>query len=472
MNSKKMGLGSAVSVCVGLIVATSCLLSLGLGTGLAGKGFIIAMFIVVILNILLAFSFRELHGLMPEAEGGLGQYTLAGLGPVPSIVSNLSAYVITNMLAGSVELAMCGLVIQETFLKDVPVLVISLSLLALLTIVNYLGVDIFAKIQNFTVTALIGSLILLGIISTLKLGAGTPLAPGAQSSPVVTGFSGILSLTALAFWMFIGIEFVIPVSKDLKNPRRDVPLAMILGVCLLFLVQSLLSTGMRNYVSLEELRTSSMPHIIFAERVMGKTGSYWMGLITILAGVSTINTVLGSVTRILSGMSEAGLMPSSFSKKNKQGTPTPGLFLMTGVISFILVSGIANSSGLTNFLLAASCFWLTSYILVNLTVLMLRRRYPNAPGRDKRLTLWGIPQIICIIGDIYMIWNIAEGDARIFIYKIYFALLFIILLFAFFWVKVIKKAEAFRPVSLDEINDVKLENPEEEGQTSASVLVN
>lgn len=130
MNSKKMGLGSAVSVCVGLIVATSCLLSLGLGTGLAGKGFIIAMFIVVILNILLAFSFRELHGLMPEAEGGLGQYTLAGLGPVPSIVSNLSAYVITNMLAGSVELAMCGLVIQETFLKDVPVLVISLSLLA------------------------------------------------------------------------------------------------------------------------------------------------------------------------------------------------------------------------------------------------------------------------------------------------------------------------------------------------------
>jgi amino acid transporter len=145
---------------------------------------------------------------------------------------------------------------------------------------------------------------------------------------------------------------------------------------------------------------------------------------------------------------------------------------MTGVISFILVSGIANSSGLTNFLLAASCFWLTSYILINLTVLMLRRRYPNAPGRDKRLTLWGIPQIICIIGDIYMIWNIAEGDARIFIYKIYFALLFIILLFAFFWVKVIKKAEAFRPVSLDEINDVKLENPEEEGQTSASVLVN
>ena len=472
MNDKKMGLGSAVSVCVGLIVATSCLLSLGLGTGLAGKGFIIAMFIVVILNILLSFSFRELHDLMPEAEGGLGQYTLAGLGPVPSIVSNLSAYVITNMLAGSVELAMCGLVIQQTFLKGVPALVISLSLLAFLTVINYLGVDIFAKIQNFTVIALIGSLILLGVISSLKLGIGIPLAPGTQTPPVVTGFSGILSLTALAFWMFIGIEFVIPVSKDLKNPRRDVPLAMILGVCLLFLVQSLLSTGMRNYVSLEELRTNSMPHILFAERVMGRADSYWMGLITILAGISTINTVLGSVARILCGMADAGLMPSHFGKKNKRGTPTPGLFLMTGVISFILVIGIANSSGLTNFLLAASCFWLTSYILVNLTVLMLRRRYPNAPGRDKRFTLWGIPQIICMIGNVYMIWNIAEGDARIFIYKIYSALLIITLLFAFYWVKIVKKADAFRPVSLDEINDVKLENKVVDDQAPASVLVN
>lgn len=71
-----------------------------------------------------------------------------------------------------------------------------------------------------------------------------------------------------------------------------------------------------------------------------------------------------------------------------------------------------------------------------------------------------------------MIWNIAEGDARIFIYKIYSALLIITLLFAFYWVKIVKKADAFRPVSLDEINDVKLENKVVDDQAPASVLVN
>lgn len=71
-----------------------------------------------------------------------------------------------------------------------------------------------------------------------------------------------------------------------------------------------------------------------------------------------------------------------------------------------------------------------------------------------------------------MIWHIAEGDARIFIYKIYFALLVITLFFAFFWVKIVKKADAFRPVSLDEINDVKLKDQTEEDQAYASMMVN
>jgi amino acid transporter len=457
MKEKKLGLGSAISVCVGLIVATSCLLSLGLGMGLAGKGFIIAMFIVVILNIFLALSFSELHGMMPGVEGGLGQYTLVGLGPVPSIVSNLSAYVITNILAGSVEMAMCGMVLHETFFKQIPAVVISLILLAILTFVNFLGVDIFAGIQNLVVVLLIGSLVILGIISAFKLGTGTVIAAAAQTKPVVSGVSGIVSLTALAFWLFIGIEYVIPISKDLKNPKRDVPLAMILGVLLLFVVQSLIGIGMTNYVTLEELMGSDMPHMLFAEHVLGTTGSYWMGLVTILAGVSTINTVLGGVTRILSGMAEAEMMPAVFNKKNSKGIPVAGLVLMVTVISVILITGFANSSGLTNFLLAASCFWLTSYIFINITVLVLRKRYPNAVGRNKKLTLFGIPQIICIIGDVYMIWNIAQGDDRIFIYKIFFAFLVVMVTYAFIWVKLIKRVPAFKSATLDEVNIVKLE---------------
>lgn len=460
MTGKKLGLGSAISVCIGLIVATSCLLSLGKGMGLAGSGFIAAMVIVVILNIFLALSFSELHGIMPGVEGGMGQYTLVGLGPVPSIVSNLSAYVITNMLACSVEMAMCGMVLHETFFQSVPALLISLVILFFLGFVNFLGVDIFAKIQNVVVFLLIGSLVVLGILSAFKMGTGTVVEAAARTQPVVTGISGVVSLTAMAFWLFIGIEFVIPISKELKNPKRDIPLAMILGVIILLFTQSLIGFGMTNYVTLEELSSSAMPHMVFAEKLLGRAGTYWMGIVTILAGVSTINTVLGSVTRILSGMAKAEMMPALFHKKNSRGTPVAGLFMMVITISVILITGFANSSGLINLLLAASCFWLSSYIIVNITVLVLRKRYPDAKGRNRKLKLAGIPQIICIIGDIFMIWNIAEGADRIFIYKIFFVLLAVMIAFALIWVKLIKKASIFKCATLDEINHVKLEGEE------------
>lgn len=96
-------------------------------------------------------------------------------------------------------------------------------------------------------------------------------------------------------------------------------------------------------------------------------------------------------------------------------------------------------------------FWLTSYILVNLTVLVLRRRYPNHPARRKSLVFGGIPQVIAIIGDIYMIINIAEGAQRIFIYQLYFVILAVTLAYAVIWTRFIKKQPMFVPADLKDI---------------------
>ena len=75
MGEKKLGLGSVVATGVGLIVATSCLLSLGIGASAIGITFIISMTIACVLNILTALSVSELNALMPNLTGGLAQYT-------------------------------------------------------------------------------------------------------------------------------------------------------------------------------------------------------------------------------------------------------------------------------------------------------------------------------------------------------------------------------------------------------------
>jgi amino acid transporter len=419
---------------------------------------------------MLSLTFGELHAIMPDVEGGLGQYTLAGLGPVASIISNLSAYVITMILASSVEMAMCGMVINQIFLPMIPAPILSVLLLAILFLVNYNGVDIFAKVQNVVVVLLIGSLIALGIISFFNLGTGTVITAAQQTPPPVTGISGYASLAALAFWLFIGIEFVIPMAKDLKNPKRDVTLAMILGLILLFAVQAMLGVGMTHYVTLEALASSPMPHMLFAENLLGDVGLYWMGIVTLLAGISTANTVLGSVSKILSGMAQDDMMPNIFAKKNKNNIPVAGLVLIFGGDLAMLMTGFTQSSGLATILLAASCFWLTSYILVNISVLVLRKKYPEMPGRNKKLTLFGIPQMLCIAGNVFMIWHIAEGDTRILVYKIFFGLFAILIAYSVIWVKVIKKISLFQTADVHEMN-LRCENEAGMGVKNINVFI-
>ena len=54
MTEKKLGLPSVIATAVGLIVATSCLMSLGQGAGMLGTGFIVSMVLACIINMLTA----------------------------------------------------------------------------------------------------------------------------------------------------------------------------------------------------------------------------------------------------------------------------------------------------------------------------------------------------------------------------------------------------------------------------------
>ena len=77
MEEKKLGLRSVVSTSVGLVIATSCLVSLGQGAGEIGIVFIGAMIAACLLNLTTIASLSELNALMPNITGGLAQYTLA-----------------------------------------------------------------------------------------------------------------------------------------------------------------------------------------------------------------------------------------------------------------------------------------------------------------------------------------------------------------------------------------------------------
>lgn len=445
---KKLGLPSAIATGVGLIVATSCLMSLGQGAGALGTGFIITMVLACAINILTALSMAELNALMPNLTGGLAQYTLAGIGPFVTILTMVGGYLVCQAIAGSVECAMFGNAINSVFDTGIPSSTLSIILLVVLIIANLMGVDIFAKIQNVVAYGLILSLIAMGIIGMFGLGTGEQVS---QPANLAGSFTDTFGLLGLAFFLFLGCEFVIPISKSVKNERRNVPLGMVLSLVIILIMQIFVVLGMSRYTDWTALSESASPHILYGSSLLGKFGSYWMILVSVFAVISTVNSAMSSFSFMCAGLSKIGLLPAFFLKKNKRGAYYVGV-LSIGILEIVVnATGLSTSDSLTFMIAVAIVFWMVSYIVSNINVLVFRHRLPKAP-RTFKVPFGPVIPVIAIIGNMFMIWNIdSDPGTRNLIFMIDGFIFIILAIYSAVWCKLRLKKPMFKPIPMHEV---------------------
>ena len=404
--NKKLGLGSVVSVSVGLVIATSCLVSLGQGAGTVGIPFIGAMIIACLLNMTTVASLSELNGLMPNTTGGLAQYTLACMGPFPTMISMVGGYLICNILSCGVEASIFAYAMSQTLHLPIPSIGYTIIMTVIVMVANLFGVDMFAKIQNLVAFLLVGSMVVMGIIGALGLGTGQVVSQPASMS---TNFFDIVSTTAVAFWLFIGAEYVIPISKDVKNAKRNVPLGMMIGLVLICLVQAIMVLGFHNYTPWAKLTESAAPHLLYGQNLLGGAGKYWMTMVAALAVISTQNSTVSGLSNICQGMAKMNMMPQFFAKTNKRKVPFFGV------------------------------------IFVSLTILIF------AP-RSFKVPLGKILPLIGILGTTYMILNISTDPAeRLAIWGVTGIAFLILGIYSFFWIKYKMRMPVFKSVPMEEV---------------------
>lgn len=446
---KKLGLPSVIATGVGLIVATSCLLSIGQGSSILGTPFIITMAVACAFNILTALSICELNALMPNLTGGLAQFTLASCGPFITIITNMGGFICCQLILGSSEAAMFGNTLAEV-LPSVPIspTVWSIALVIILFILNLFGVDMFAKIQNVVAYGLIGSLVILGIMGCIKI---NPVAVIEQPPVLIQSYSETFSLLGLAFFLFIGVEFIVPISPSVKNSRKLVPWGMVLSLVIILVMQILMVFGFKNYTSWEELGQSTVPHILYGSILLGKAGTIWMSVVSMLAVISTLNTSIFGVSQLCAGMAKIGLLPSVFLKKTKAGSPYVGMILVAVVLSVINATGLTSSDSLVFLIMTGCTFWIFCYIMVHIDVIILRFKFPKAP-RTFKLPLGILIPIFGVLGNVFMIWNIdPDMTNRLTIYAIFCGVSLVLAIYAIFWCKFKIKRPLFKPYAIKEV---------------------
>ncbi|MES2590239.1 MAG: amino acid permease [Bacteroidota bacterium] len=206
------------------------------------------------------------------------------------------------------------------------------------------------------------------------------------------GMSGIVRAAAIVFFAYIGFDAVSTAAQEAKNPKRDMPIGILvsLAICtVLYILFAHVMTGVTNYTSFQG--ADGIAPVAVAIDHMGTVGpdgvvipAYpWLNkaiIIAILAGYSSVIMVmLMGQSRVFFSMSKDGLLPKIFSQVHpKFGTPSKSNLLFMVFVSLFAAFVPANVVGEMT-----SIGTLLAFILVCAGVWVLRKKQPDFPRAFK-----------------------------------------------------------------------------------------
>lgn len=273
---------------------------------------------------------------------------------------------------------------------NIPAFII-VVLMSLFLIRGTKGSSIFNGIIVFLKVSVVLIFVILGW-KYIQMENYTPYIPENTGKLGEFGFSGILRGAAIVFFAFLGFDAVSTAAQETKNPRRDMPIGILMSlfICtLLYILFAHVMTGVVNYTAFEG-HNGIAPVAIAIEHMghMDASGTIqpdypWMNraiVVAILLGYcSVIMVTLLGQSRVFLSMSRDGLLPPLFSRIHPRfRTPARSnlLFMvLVGTLAAFVPAQVAGEM--------CSIGTLFAFTLVCAGVLIVRRTMPDAPRSFK-----------------------------------------------------------------------------------------
>ena len=254
------------------------------------------------------------------------------------------------------------------------VTLVALGFMALVAIVNFRGVGESVK-ANVVLTCIeLSGLLIIILIGLYALGFGEAdfsaageIAPAEGKSP----FVAVTAATSLAFFAMVGFEDSVNMAEETKDPVRNFPKMMLIGLCVTGVIYVLVSVTAVALVPLDELSEGATPLLKVVEA--GAPGLALDAVFPFIAMFAVANSALINMlmaSRLLYGMAREEVLPPVLGRVHPaRRTPWVSIVFTTllaaGLIT--LVGTVKELGGTTALLL------LGVFTVVNVAVLVLRR---------------------------------------------------------------------------------------------------
>jgi amino acid transporter len=431
------------AIALGAVASQTSFVSMLNGAGKGGASFFIAIFIAFIFTLCYVATYLELSLMMPKA-GGPGTYAAVAIGPFISIGLVLGGYIAVSVVSGTPELTSVERIVDAVYPGTFSHL--GLILLAVFTVLNLMGINIFASVQNILVYSMVVAALVIGITGLNKTDSAV-VSLHAMEQQILSTNTSVFSLVILAFWSFAGLEFLCPMIEETKRPQKSIPRAMLFGAFMIAIIYALIAfVGIRQ-VPAKTLATSVIPHWLLVKKLFGNSAGLVMVIFAITATSCVINTVIASLPRMLYGMAHHKELPSIFKSLHPRWrTPWFSILFLFIATAIPLVLLSDKKDIVLPMIESATTLWLMTYIVAHVNVIILRRKYPTF-HRPFRTPLYPLPQIIGIAGMSYILSPSPDMTATVYINA---GLIFLgISVYSFFWVKYKMKKPFFTGEPID-----------------------
>jgi amino acid transporter len=221
-----------------------------------------------------------------------------------------------------------------------------------------------------------------------------------------TAWIGIFGGAFLGFYAFIGFEDMVNMAEEVKEPRRVVPIAIVVSIIVTTLLYVVVSLIALLAVPPETLAASNTP---VAEMVKGRGwfSSRGLGVVSLLTGVNGALVQIIMASRVGYGMAKSDQAPKWFAKVHpRTQTPVRSTMVIMAVILFLAVF-----LPLETLAKVTSAIILIVFGTVNVALYRIKKRDPDWDGQGPRLPMWFplVGAVGCLSVLIFKLWLVVQG---------------------------------------------------------------
>ncbi|MBK6748520.1 MAG: amino acid permease [Pyrinomonadaceae bacterium] len=424
-----LGLVAAISIIIGNVIGTGVFLKARVMTCNVGSPtwVMVAWVAAGLLSLAGALTYAELTAMKPEAAGpyaflrdSYGKLSSFLFGWMQSFIARTGsqagvavvfAIALNDYLDGGLKQTLFKTNVLGYDYEVTSLQIIAVAVIAIFTTLNCLSVSLSGQIATWLTTIKIALVLFVGLGAFFLVTGGSfanfslmntggtceGVAEAVKfGSAEYTFLGGFGAAMLAALWGYDGWDNLSFVAGEVKDPNRNIPIAII-GSVLLVIVLYVFASAAYFYVLdptaiASVSKDSSVAKVVVSKFFSGDALSFGVGVAVaiftvglMLSSLGTLHTSILSSSRIPYAMAKDGLMFKPFSKLSVNSVPINGVLFQGVWASILAMSG--SFDALTDYVIFGS--WIF-YALITSSIFLFRRKYPDAP---RPYRAWGYPVV-------------------------------------------------------------------------------